>query len=92
MTIREIDIAAMSAGQIHTCPHCHSEHRSAPFMHMPPKCEECCVVCYPEWDVRDNQGSARGKVYGDTMDDAIESAKQSPQYDSLMCYTVTPSY
>lgn len=58
----------------------------------PGKCADCYGACMPEWNVIDERGHKRGRVYGGSEAEALESAKQSMEFDALPAFTVREAF
>lgn len=84
--------AAALVGQQAECPQCGRKTKGEYVSgHLQtPKCEDCGIPAYPTWQVRDHLGVLAGEVAGATYDEAMESARQSPQFDALHGFALVP--
>jgi len=52
------------------------------------RCPECDLTMIPKWDVKNSRGRTVGHVYGGSENDALESVKQTPQFDRFHALSV----
>jgi hypothetical protein len=94
----EREIASAMAGQLHICPGCGSCKRSKSSVVCPgyvaPMCEKCDggKKMLPCWDVINRRGYIRGWVCGGSYNEAMQSAKDQPEFDKLPGFRVSPAY
>lgn len=91
-TLLEIQIAATMRGQVFECS-C-GERGRGDYVDGPgsivPECPMCESRMFPVYNVHNSRGHVVGEVCGLSHNSAIETVRQTPEFDRLKSFTVSP--